>query len=230
MSLSLLLVAGCGGGSDGDGETSAGGAQEQAGQPEPEKPQPAAIEAALKSRLEASVAQMTVTSAQCTPRGEDFTCRVRAVSAGQPRSGRLKLVAQRGGRAFLGSGRLAGPGGRIKLSGLVVDLDQPAPARPPAQPGRSPLEQAIEASLQQNNPQLIITRLRCPEPEPSGSGAQFDCRAKGPYGVSPAVVVIHVTQRDEAGKRFVLRGTIDFTDPTGRKAHGTFEGVKVVVP
>lgn len=112
----------------------------------------------------------------------------------------------------------------------MTDLNKPAPAKPPRKPGRSALEQEIEASLEQRNPQLIITRLKCPEGKATGSGAQFTCKAEGPYGVSPAVIDIRVTQTDDTGKRFELRGTIDFTDPTGRKAHGSFRNVKVVVP
>ena len=223
-----LLLTGCGG--DGDTTTGGGATPAEPARSEPAAPKPAEVETALRAQLEAGLGQVAVTSIACTSRGTGFTCSVKAVSAGQPRSGRLSLEAQGGERRFVASGRLAGSGGNIKLSGLVVDLDQPAPEKPAGPPGRSPLEQAIEAALEQSNPQLIITRLKCPEQEQGSRGARFTCRAKGPYGVSPATVVIRVTQTDSAAKRFVLSGTIDFTDPTGRSAHGTFQDVKVVVP
>jgi hypothetical protein len=219
----LLLAAGCGGDDSENGE--------DASQRAPQKSQPARVEAALKAQLEATLLVLQVQTVACTPKGEDFTCRVRGISGGQRRSGTLRLTAQgTTGNRFLGSGKLAGRGGHIRFSRFVVDLDKPAPAKPAGKPGRSPLEQQIELSLEQRDPQLLITRLSCPEGRATGAGAKFTCRAKGPYGVSPAVIDIRVTQTDDTGKRFELRGDIDFTDPAGRKQHGTFRNVRVIVP
>ena len=224
--LGLLPAAGCGGDSGGGGGAQTGQATTQAA-----KPRTDAVGAALKAQLEAGVGQLTVEKVRCTPRGEDFSCAVQAIGAGQPRKGLIRLKAYGGsGTVFLAAGRLAGPGGHIKFSRLVVDLNQPSPAKPPSAPGRSTLEDAIQASLQQRDPQLIITTLRCPDGKATGAGAKFTCTGKGPYGVSPATIVVRVTQTDAAGKRFVLSGTIDFTDPAGRKAHGSFRNVRVAIP
>lgn len=224
--IALLPAAGCGGDSGGGGRAKTGPATTRVA-----KPQAGAVGAALKAQLEAGVGQLTVEEVRCTLRGEDFSCTVKAIGAGQPRSGTVRLAAQgNSGSVFIAAGGLAGPGGHIRFSRLVVDLNRPPPAKPPSTPGRSALEDAIQASLQQRDPQLIITTLRCPEGKATGARAKFTCTGKGPYGVSPAVIVVRVTQTDAAGKRFVLRGTLDFTDPTGRKAHGSFRDVRVAIP
>jgi hypothetical protein len=219
----MLLAAGCGGDDSENGQDTA----ERA----PQKPQPARVEAALKAQLEAALLALTVQTVACTPKGDDFTCRVRGISGGQRRSGTVRLTAQgETGTRFLGSGKLAGRGGHIRFSRFAVDLAKPAPAKPAGKPGRSPLEQQIELSLEQRDPQLLITRLSCPEGRATGAGATFRCIARGPYGVSPAVIDIRVTQTDDTGKRFELRGDIEFTDPAGRKQRGSFRNVRVVVP
>lgn len=90
-----------GGGSEGAGGDSGRVGQES--EPGVEKPQAAAVEAALKAQLEAALLQLNVETIDCTRQGEDFTCRVRGISAGQPRSGRLTLTAQgNAGTRFLG--------------------------------------------------------------------------------------------------------------------------------
>jgi hypothetical protein len=225
----LLLAAGCGGGDSGGGD---GGADTSGDQTETavKEATPATVESALKPQLEVVVLGVNVQTVDCTRKGQDFTCAVKGItSSGQRRSGTVKLKAQgTSGRKFLGSGKLAGPGGSSKFSRLLVDLDAPPPAEPAPTPGVSELEQGILASLHETDAQLIISKLKCPDGTATGDGAKFTCEAKGTYGVGSTSFDIHVTQTDDAGKRFELSGEFDAKEPTGTR-HGSFRGVKVVL-
>src|SRR2546421_8163558 len=144
-SVALLLAAGCGGGDSGDGGAETGGDQTETALKEAT---PATVESALKPQLEVAVLGVNIQTVGCTRKGEDFTCAVKGTtSSAQPRSGTVKLKAQgTTGRKFLGSGKLAGPGGSSKFSRLLVDLDAPPPAQPAPTPGVSELQQGVLAS------------------------------------------------------------------------------------
>lgn len=226
----LLLAAGCGGGDSGGGDEGAdtGGDQTEIAVKEAT---PATVESALRPQLEVAVLGVSIQTVDCTGNGEDFTCAVKGItSSGQRRSGTVQLKAQgTSGRRFLGNGKLAGPGGSSKFSRLLVDLDAPPPAEPAPTPGVSELEQGILASLNETDAQLIISKLKCPDGKATGDGAKFTCTATGVYGVGATRFDIHVTQTDDAGKRFELTGEFDAKDPTGTR-HGSFQDVKVVLP
>lgn len=227
MAAALLLAAGCGGGDSGDGDAETGGDETK---PAAEEVTPATVESALKPQLEAGVLGVNIRTVDCSRKGEGFTCAVKGItSSAQRRSGTVKLK-QRGasGRRFLGSGKLAGPGGSTEFSRLLVDLDAPPPTEPAPTPGVSDLEQGILASMNETDAQLIITKLKCPGGKAVGDGAEFTCKAQGAYGVGSVSFDIHVKQTDDAGKRFELSGEFDAKEPTGTR-HGSFEGVKVVL-
>jgi hypothetical protein len=220
-----VLASGCG---DSGKGTKSPASDTNATEQKPTKPQPAAVAAALKARLESSL-QLQIQTIACTPQGGDFACRVKGVALGQPRSGTLTLKAQGAtGTVFLGGGKLAGSGGNIKLRHLAVDLSQPAPRKPALPPGRSQLEQQMDFRLRRLDPRLIISKVDCPQGKATGKGATFTCKANATLGVNPATITVHVVQTDSAGKQFVLSGEI--VNPDRGEKYGSFRKVKLVVP
>jgi hypothetical protein len=216
----LLLATGCDGESEGGSEAGGQGTAAEA-----RRVTPARVEAGLKARLESGIASLAVQSVDCARQGRSYTCQVDALAGGQRRSGDMTLAADRTGRRFMARGKLAGTGGHVSISGLIVDVDRPVRPRRPA----TSLKQQIKVSIQERDPQFLVRTVSCPGGGTKRAGGSLECTARGVYGVHPASAALTVTQTDDAGRAYGVTGKLVIEDPAGRR-RGSFRNIRVALP